>query len=138
VSTSALTIADYRALAEFRYQLRRFLAFSEGAARAAGLEPRQHQLLLAVKGAPNGTEATIGDLAERLQIRHHSAVGLVDRMEMRGLVRRERVGADRRQVLVRLTPAGEKLLLRMSLSHRDELTSIAPALLRALHELADG
>jgi DNA-binding MarR family transcriptional regulator len=136
MSSGAVSLADYRALAELRYQLRRFLGFSEQAARAAGLEPRQHQLLLAVKGMPEGKEATIGELADRLQVRHHSAVELVDRMEARDLVRRERADADRRQVHVRLTPQGEKLLLRMSLSHRGELRSIAPALVRSLQILA--
>jgi DNA-binding MarR family transcriptional regulator len=95
---SEITLADYRALADFRYQLRRFLHFSESAAREGGLEPQQHQLLLAVKGAPGGQPPTIGMLAERLQLRHHSTVELVDRMEDRKLVRRARAGEDRRQV----------------------------------------
>ena len=131
-----VSLGDYRALAEVRYQLRRFVGFSEQAARTAGLEPRQHQLLLAVKGIPEGREATIGELAERLHIRHHSAVELIDRMEGRDLVRRERGDEDRRQVHVRLTSEGEKLLQRMSVSHRSELRSIAPALIRSLRTLA--
>jgi len=83
---SALTSADYRSLAEFRYQIRRFVAFSENAASDAGVEPQQHQLLLAVQGMPAGHKVRIGDLAEKLQIRHHSAVELVGRMESKGLV----------------------------------------------------
>jgi DNA-binding MarR family transcriptional regulator len=117
---------DYRALADFRYQLRRFLSFSNEAARAAGLEPRQHQLLLAVKGMPEGVEVTVGTIAERLQIQHHSTVELVDRMENRGLVRRLRSADDRRRVLVSLTARGETLLARLSAVHRAEVRSIAP------------
>jgi DNA-binding MarR family transcriptional regulator len=127
-----LSVPDYRALADFRYQLRRFLRFSDQAARDAGLEPQHHQLLLAVKGIPDGVEATVGTLAERLQVRHHSAVELVNRMEERGLVRRLRGAADRRQVLVTLTARGEALLGRLSAAHRAEVRSIAPRLLRAL------
>jgi DNA-binding MarR family transcriptional regulator len=123
-----ITVADYRALAELRYQLRRFLQFSEQMARSERLEPRQHQLLLAIKGLPEGVGASVGALAERLQIRHHSAVELVDRMEAG-------TGDDRRRVIVRLTPRGERLLARLSRFHRTELRSIAPALLRALHIL---
>jgi len=135
VTTDRLTVADYRALAEFRCQLRRFLRFSEQAARAAGLESQQHQLLLALKGMPEGMPATIGALAERLQVRHHTTVELVDRMEVRGLVRRSHAGTDRRQVFVRLAPSGERMLPRLSLAHRAELRSVAPSLLRALEEL---
>ena len=135
MATERLTPADYRALAEFRCQLRRFLRFSEQVARAAGLASQQHQLLLALKGMPEGMPATIGALAERLQVRHHTTVGLVDRMEARGLVRRSHAGTDRRQVFVRLTSRGEGMLPRLSLSHRAELRSMAPSLLRALEEL---
>src|SRR5512141_2395478 len=101
---------DYQALAEFRYHIRRFLRFSERAAREAGVEPQQHQLLLAVKGMPDGTQATISELAERLQIQHHSTVELVDRLTTRALVTRKRGDEDRRQVIVQLTAKGEKLL----------------------------
>src|SRR5689334_2883021 len=93
-----VTAAEYRALAEFRYRVRCFLRFSEAAARSAGLAPQQHQLLLAVRGTRGNDAPTIGALAERLQLRHHSTVELVDRMEARGLVRRARRGGDRRQV----------------------------------------
>src|SRR6266571_9280941 len=101
-----IRIADYQALAEFRYQIRRFMRFSEQMARSAGLEPQQHQLLLAIKGLPEGRRAIIGELAERLQLQHHSVVELVDRLEERGFVQRNRDEGDQRRVLVRLTPAG--------------------------------
>jgi len=132
VPTDRLTVTDYRALAEFRYQLRRFERFSESAARVVGLEPQQHQLLLAVKGMPAGVHATIGLLAERLQVQHHTAVELVDRMQARGLVRRSRAGADRRRVFVHLTRRAETVLPRLSHTHRTELRSVAPALRRTL------
>jgi DNA-binding MarR family transcriptional regulator len=127
-----LTAADYESLAELRYEIRRFLRFSEQAAREAGLEPRQHQLLLAVKGLPRSTRPRIGELAERLQIQHHSTVELVNRLAANGFVRRQRGGGDRREVLVRLTPKGEKTLRELSLHHRQELLTAGPALLNAL------
>lgn len=123
---------DYRRLAEFRYRIRRFLAFSETAARAAGLEPQQHQLLLAAKGLPSGVEPTIGALAERLQIRHHSAVALVDRLVERGLAERVKSEADRRRVLIAVTPAGEAVLHELSRHHLAELRSNGPLLIDAL------
>ncbi len=138
-----VTPADYRRLAEFRYLIRRFLAFSEAAARAAGLEPQQHQLLLAAMGLPDGVEPTIGTLAERLQIQHHSAVELVDRLAERGLVERVRSDEDRRRVHVRLTPAGAAVLRELSRHHLAELRSSGPQLARALtaiitvHEAGD-
>src|SRR5262249_3570876 len=130
-----LPVADYRAFAEFRYQLRRFMSFSEEAARSAGLEPQQHQLLLGVKGLSRDQPATIGALADWLHLRHHSMVELVDRTEARGLVRRERAEGDRRQGLGRLTPRGESLLSRLALVHRAELRIVGPALLGALRTL---
>lgn len=123
---------NYRALAECRYEIRRFLNFSEQAARAAGIAPQQHQALLAIKGLPVGLRATVGVLAERLQIQHHSAVELMNRMETKGLLRRLRSETDRREVLLRLTVRGERLLRKLSLSHQAELRSAGPALLRAL------
>src|SRR5260370_41490113 len=102
-STADLSIADYQALAEIRHQIRRFLHFSEQAAREAGLEPQQHQLLLALKGLPEGRKATISELAERLQIQHHSTVELIDRMVERDLVQRSRDDEDQRRVLIQLT-----------------------------------
>ena len=135
MSAARLSLHDYRALADFRYQLRRFLSFSNEAARVAGLEPRQHQLLLAVKGMPEGVEATVGTIAERLQTQHPSTVELVDRMEDRGLVRRVRSAGDRRRVLVSLTARGEALLARLSGVHQAEVRSIGPRLLRALESI---
>lgn len=127
-----LALPDYQALAELRYQLRRFLHFSEQAARHVGLEPQQHQLMLALKGLPAETLPTIGTLAERLQIQHHSTVELVNRLSAGGLVRRSRTGADRRQVLLDLTPKGEKVLRELSMGHKAELRTQGPALIAAL------
>jgi DNA-binding MarR family transcriptional regulator len=126
---------DYQALAEFRYQIRKFMRFSEQAARAAGLEPQQHQVLLAIKGLPDGTRATIGEVAERLQIQHHSTVELVDRLARRGLVSRKRAGEDRREVLLQLTQRGDKILRELSVHHEDELRHAGPALVAALKKM---
>jgi len=134
---ATLSEVDYRALADFRHELRRFQHFSEEAARGVGLEPQQHQLLLAVRGMPAGTAATVGALAERLQLRHHSTVELVDRSEARGLVRRAPHPADRRQVVVTLTAGGAGVLRRLSLAHRTELRTVAPRLLAVLGALGD-
>ena len=127
-----LTAADYRALAELRYQIRRFLQFSAEAARAHRVEPQQHQLLLSIKGLPEGRRPTIGELAERLQIQHHSAVELVNRLAERDAVRREPDPDDRRGVLIRLTRRGEELLEQLSIAHHAELETNGPALLKAL------
>jgi DNA-binding MarR family transcriptional regulator len=127
-----LTLADYQALAELRYQIRRFVHFSEQASRTAGLEPQQHQLMLALKGLPKGVRPRIGELAERLQIRHHSTVELVNRLSTAGYVRRHRAGEDRREVLLSLTPSGENILKELSLHHRAELRIQGPALISAL------
>jgi len=129
------SFADYRALAEFRFLIRRYLNNSEKAARSAGLEPQQYFGLLSMRGMPAGKQATISSLAERLQIRHHSAVELVDRMEKRGLCRRERSKADRRLVLLQVTPRGEKLLQRLVRQRIAELQVTGPALVRALSAL---
>jgi DNA-binding MarR family transcriptional regulator len=127
-----ISLAEYQALAEFRYQLRRFLRFSERAARAAGLEPQQHQLLLAVKGLPEGRKATISALAERLQLAHHSTVELVDRLAERGFIERCRGEGYQRWVFVILTSQGEAVLRTLSSAHRAELQSTGPALVEAL------
>ena len=127
--------ADYRTLAEFRYQIRRFLRFSEEAARAAGLEPHHHQLMLAVKGMPSGKRARVADLAEQLQLQHNSAVELVGRLEERDLVERRRDGDDHREVYVRLTSRGQRILRALTLHHRDELRSTAPILVETLGKL---
>jgi DNA-binding MarR family transcriptional regulator len=128
----SLTHLDYQALAELRYQIRRFLHFSEQAARSASLEPRQHQLMLALKGLPDGVRPRIRELAERLQIQHHSAVELANRLWANGYVRRTRAGHDRREVLLSLTPKGERLLRELSLHHQTELHLQGPALFAAL------
>ena len=127
-----MSTAEFRALAEFRYQIRHFLNGSEQAARAAGLEPQQYLFLLALRGLPAGRETTIRELAERMQLRHHSAVEMVNRMERAQLLRRERSQSDRRQVLLHLTPRGDKILSRLARQRIDELRTAAPALVRAL------
>jgi DNA-binding MarR family transcriptional regulator len=126
------TLADYQSLAELRYQIRRFLRFSEQAAHKAGLEPRQHQLMLTLRGLPPETRPRIGELAERMQIQHHSAVELVNRLAAGGNVRRHRGSEDRREVLLSLTPKGERILRKLSLHHKNELRTQGPALVSAL------
>ncbi len=128
----AVSVAEYRALAEFRYQIRRFLNISEQAARAAGLEPQQYLLLLALRGLPEGKQATVLTLAERLQLRHHSVVGLIDRLEKRGLVRRVQGKEDRRKVLISLTARGEQILDNLARKRLAELRATGPELVRAL------
>ncbi len=128
---------DYQTLAGFRFLLRRFLGFSEAAARSAGLKPQQHQALLAIKGFPGGAEVTIHDLAAQLCIRHHSAVELVDRLVESGLVVRRHDPADRRHVLLDLTVAAERRLADLSTTHLDELRRLRPALMEILDLLAE-
>jgi DNA-binding MarR family transcriptional regulator len=123
---------DYRALAQFRHLIRSFLAFSTDAARKAGLPPQQHQALLSLKGLPPDRPPTVSSLAWHLQLRHHSAVGLVDRLTRKGLVRRLPGSVDRRQVLLSLTPRAQALLRRLSLQHREELKRSGPELFAAL------
>jgi DNA-binding MarR family transcriptional regulator len=122
----------FRRLAEFRHRIRRFLHSSEEAARAEGIEPQQHQLLLMLKGLPKGTRPTLSALAERLCLRHHSTVELVDRLGERGAVRRRQASEDHREVLVELTPSGEELLHRLSGLHWEELRISGPALSESL------
>ena len=136
--TNLISLREYRALAELRYLVRRFLNFSEAAARAAKIEPQQHQLLLALKGMPSHRRPTIGTLAARLQLHHNSAVELAQRAIERGLVVRRNSEADRREVLLFITPRGERLLRRLSLAHKTELRSAGPVLARALDALIDG
>ena len=130
-----ISMTDYRALAEMRYQIRCFLRFSEQAAREAGLVPQQHQLLLALKGLPAGRKATISEVAKRLQLRHHSTVELIDRLVGRGLIKRLRDEADQRRVIIHLTSQGEQDLRKLSLLHRHELQLAGPAFVRALGAL---
>ncbi len=120
--------ADYETLARFRFELRRFLRFSEQAAQAAGLTGPQHQALLAIRAAPGAT-MRVGELAERLLLRPHSASGLVDRLEKLELVRRD-TAADRRQVALALTPRADALLASLSATHRAELRRLQPLLAR--------
>ena len=128
----ATSTAEYQALAQIRFLIRRYLNNSEKAARSVGLEPQQYMGMLALRGLPPDEEPTIRGLAERLQIQHHSAVELVDRMEKRGLFRRERSTKDRRQVHVFVTSRGEKLLSRLVRHRIAELRVSAPELARAL------
>jgi DNA-binding MarR family transcriptional regulator len=128
---------DYQALADFRFEIRRFLNFSERLAHAAGVEPQQHQALLAIKGLPAHRVATIGVLAERLLIQHHSAVELVNRLETKGLLRRARGVVDRREVVLTLSRHGEALLKRLTHPHHTELQSARPRLLAALAAAID-
>ncbi len=133
-----LSAAHYEALAALRHQIRRFLAFSEAAARTVDVEPQQHQLLLVLKALPPHERPTIGVVAERLLIKHNSAVELVKRSVERGLVERRTATEDRREASLRITRAGESVLRRLSLAHRAELRSAAPALLNALEALVGG
>jgi DNA-binding MarR family transcriptional regulator len=130
-----LTLSDYQALAEFRYQIRRFLHFSEQVVKQAGLERGQYQLMLAIKGMPAGVRPRIRELANRMQIRHHSAVELVNRLEAGGFVDRTRAEDDRREVLLALTSKGEKVLGELALHHHDELRSAGPELVAALRRI---
>ena len=132
-----ISLSQYQSLAEFRYQLRRFLHFSEQAARSVGLEPQQHQLLLALKGLPRGRSATVSDLAERLQIQHHSMVELINRMVEKNYLERSRDESDQRKVIIHLTPNGEEVLRKLSLLHRTELRSSGPELVRALNSVVN-
>jgi DNA-binding MarR family transcriptional regulator len=130
------TLNDYRTLAALRRAMRRFLAFSQEAARAAGLPPQQHQALLAIKGWTGESGISVSGLAEHLALRHHSAVGLVDRLVRRGLVRRRPSAGDRRRVELTLTPAGERLIAQLSSAHLGELQRTGAELRRILEILA--
>jgi DNA-binding MarR family transcriptional regulator len=130
-----LSKPDFQAMAELRYQIRRFLRFSEDAARQAGIEPQQHQLLLALSGLPDGTKPTIRALAERIQLQHHSTVELIDRLVEKGFVCRLRSADDRRHVLVKVTHKGEAFLETLSLHHLQELQSVGPTFMKVLQNL---
>ena len=135
--SSSRKVPDFKAMAELRYQIRKFIRFSENAARSAGIEPQQHQLLLAVRGLPDGAKPTIGALAERMQLQHHSTVELIDRLVDRGFLCRLRATEDRRQVLVKLTHEGEEFLQRLSLHHLEELQSAGPTFVKVLNSLIE-
>jgi DNA-binding MarR family transcriptional regulator len=126
---------DYRTLADLRYQVRQFLRMREVAARHAGIEPQQYLMLLQIKGLEGRQPATVGVLAERLQVRHHAVVQLADRLAQQGMVERRRARGDRRQVLVCLRPSGERVLSRLARYSLEELTSEGPQLLDSLRRL---
>jgi DNA-binding MarR family transcriptional regulator len=125
-----------KTLAEFRYELRRFLLFSESAALEAGLQPQQHQLLLQVAGAPENTVVTIAYAAERLGLKHNSTVELVDRSEREGLLKRREDVDDKRRAILRVTRKGGRVLGRLAGDHAKELNELAPRLTRALKHIS--
>lgn len=128
----ALDAVDYKALAQFRFQLRKFLSFSEAAAHQAGLTPQQHQALLAIKGFSGAEPVSVGDLAGFLLVRHHTAVELVDRITKLGLLRRIADHRDSRRMFLKLTKKGEQKLRTLSKMHFEELQSVGPELARIL------
>jgi DNA-binding MarR family transcriptional regulator len=128
--------AQYEMLAAFRYSLRKFIHFSEAAALAAGITPQHHQALLAIKGFPGRDSVTVGELAKRLQLRHHSTVGLIDRLVAEKLAVRTPSTEDRRQVFVQLANRGEKILEKLSVLHCEQFNRIGPELSRLLKRLA--
>jgi len=132
----ALSKSQYELLAAFRYALRQFLHFSEETAQNAGITPQHHQALLAIKGFPERDCVTVGELAERLQLRHHSAVGLIDRLVAEELVARAPSAKDRRQVYVQLTRRGETILGKLSSAHLEQLKRMAPQLILRLKQFA--
>jgi len=132
-----ITKSHYESLAELRHALRRFLSFSQDAARQSGLTPQQHQALLAIKGFPGRDYVSITELAERLQLRHHSTVGLVDRLTRARLLRRAPSVADRRRVELRLTAQGEKVIERLSTAHLQELRQFGPELHRLIGSITE-
>jgi DNA-binding MarR family transcriptional regulator len=132
---STFSKEDYQTLAEFRYAIRCFLRFSETAAQAAGLTLQKHQALLFIIGHPSREQVTIGELAERLQIRHHSTVGLVDRLEQQGLIERVQDQEDRRQVFIMLTEKGTGVLKGLEYTHREELRQLGPQLCTMLERI---
>ncbi len=135
--TGSLSNAQYETLAAFRYALRQFIHFSDEAAQAAGITPQQHQALLAIKGFPGRDKVTVGELAERLQLRHHSAVGLIDRLVSEKFVTREPSAEDRRHVLIQLTTRGEKILEKLTSAHRAQLKRIGPKISQLLERLGE-
>jgi DNA-binding MarR family transcriptional regulator len=134
-SPKPLTAGEFMALAQFRYQLRRFLRHMEERAREMGHHPQQYQILLAIKGLPRGQSPTIGTIAERMQLNHNSIVELIDRCEKRNLLRRSRSGGDRRQVTLAITPEGEQLLRAQANASRQELQTIGPILAESISKL---
>ena len=134
-SAAGFPLPGYQQLAQFRHHIREFLQFSEQAARSHGIEPQQHQLLLAIKGLPDHIRPTVRALSERLCLRHHSTVELINRLVEHGAVVRRHSLEDRREVLIELTPHGERILQQLSLLHWQELQTTGPALLEALERI---
>jgi DNA-binding MarR family transcriptional regulator len=128
---------EYQALAEMRYRIRKFVHEGDAVASAAGLEPQQYLLLLMIRGIPEGQEATVSNLAERLVLKHHSVVELIDRLEIHGYVRRNRSREDRRSVLVSLLPRGEKMLEEVAQHRISELRATGAALVNAISSLLE-
>ena len=133
--SNPLSDSQYETLASFRYALRQFIHFSDAAAQAAGVTPQQHQALLAIKGFPGRDKVAVGELAERLQLRHHSTVGLIGRLVAEKLVLREASSEDRRRVLIRLTTHGERILEKLTSAHRTQLKRIGPEISQLLERL---
>lgn len=132
-----ITAAEYQALAELRYRIRKFVREGDAVASAVGLEPQQYLLLLMIRGMPVGQEATVSSLAERLALKHHSVVELIDRLETHGYVRRIRSREDRRSVLVSLLPRGEKMLEEVAQHRISELRATGAALVNAISSLLE-
>ncbi|MDQ5980853.1 MAG: hypothetical protein QG602_3831 [Verrucomicrobiota bacterium] len=137
MSQTRITKSHYESLAALRHALRRFLNFSQDAARQSGLTPQQHQALLAIKGFPGRDFVSITELAERLQLRHHSTVGLVDRLTRARLLRRTPSVSDRRRVELRLTAQGEKVIEKLSATHLNELRQFGPELYRLIGSIIE-
>ncbi|MBE0624497.1 MAG: MarR family transcriptional regulator [Burkholderiales bacterium] len=121
---SPLSKRDFETLADFRYQIRKFIRFSEKLALRHGIKPQQYQLLLQIRGYPDRDWATVGELAERLQSQHHGVVALISRCEKLGLVERRRSSEDRRRIEIRLLAKGDRLVNKVARLHRDELLSL--------------
>ena len=134
--TALISKTEYEVLAEFRFALRRFTRFSDSAVEEVGLTPQHHHALLAIKGFPGRDQITVGELAERLQIRHHSAVGLANRLEAEDLINRTSSPDDRRKVLISLTERGLLILEKLSAAHREELRRLSPQLRLLLGRIA--
>lgn len=133
-----MTKKDYETLAAFRYQLRRFFNFSERAAESHGLASQQYLALLSIEGFPGRDFVTVGELADRLQIVHHSAVGLVNRLQSKGLVKRVQDEGDRRKILVKLTRSGLVKLEKLAAIHHQELQTVGPLLVGLLKQVTKG
>lgn len=136
--STPLSRAEFSALAAYRHALRRFLHFSTEAARDSGLTQQQYQALLAIRAAPEPGTLTIGELAATMQLRHHSTVGMVDRLVRRKWLKRVKDKEDARRVRLNLTPQGDKVLQHLASIHRHELLQLGPELVRALQSLGIG